>query len=53
MLEMVMDALDCQDATVLHRLEELAGDGMPRFIRTREEVFDFLVNVARDVLGKD
>ena len=50
MLQAVMDELNCQDANVLHRLEELAGDEMPQFIRTREEVFDFLVAVMRDML---
>jgi hypothetical protein len=51
MLGAVMDALDCRDANVLHRLEELAGDQMPRFIRSREDVFDFLLSVMRDTLG--
>jgi hypothetical protein len=50
MLQAVMDELCCTDADVLHRLEELAGDEMPQFIRTREEVFDFLVAVMRDML---
>ena len=54
MLTAVMDHFNCADATVLHRLEELAGDEMPRFIRTREEVFDFLVAVVGNMLeGKD
>lgn len=51
MLEAVMDELDCRDARVLHRLEELAGDEMPRFICSREEVFDFLVHVMREALA--
>jgi len=50
MLQAVMDELDCSDAEVLHRLEELAGDEMPQFIRSREEVFDFLVAVMREAL---
>lgn len=53
MLEAVMDALNCSDANVLHRLEELAGDEMPRFIEKREDVFDFLVSVMGDTLGVD
>lgn len=53
MLSAVMDELNCQDASVLHRLEELAGDEMPKFITTREEVFDFLVNVLGDMIGRD
>jgi hypothetical protein len=52
MLGAVMDELHCRDAEVLHRLEELAGDEMPKFIRSREEVFDFLVSVMGDMLGK-
>jgi hypothetical protein len=52
MLAAVMDAFNCRDANVLHRLEELAGDEMPQFIRSREEVFDFLVSVLGDMLGR-
>ena len=51
MFAAVMDELNCLDASVLHRLEELAGDEMPKFIRSREEVFDFLVAVMADMLG--
>jgi hypothetical protein len=53
MLGAVMDELNCQDANVLHRLEELAGDEMPKFITSREDVFDFLVNVLGDMMGKN
>lgn len=53
MLSAVMDHFNCRDATVLHRLEELAGDEMPRFIRTREDVFDFLVSVLGDMLDNN
>lgn len=52
MLGAVMDELNCRDAAILHRLEELAGDEMPKFITSREDVFDFLVNVMGDMLGK-
>jgi len=48
MLTAVMDHFNCVDANVLHRLEELAGDEMPKFIQTREDVFDFLVSVIGD-----
>jgi len=51
MLGAVMDELNCRDANVLHRLEELAGDEMPRFISNREDVFDFLVSVVSDMMG--
>lgn len=53
MLAAVMDHLNCSDAEVLHRLEELAGDEMPKFITRRDEVFDFLVNVMSDMLGTE
>ncbi|HKL20486.1 MAG TPA: hypothetical protein VJ904_01695, partial [Tichowtungia sp.] len=52
MLEAVMRELDCREAQVLHRLEELAGDEMPPFIQSREDVFDFLVNVMGDMLDR-
>lgn len=52
MLGAVMDELGSKDARVLHRLEELAGDEMPKFIVRRDEVFDFLVAVMRDMLGR-
>jgi hypothetical protein len=51
MLGAVMDELGCNDAKVLHRLEELAGDEMPQFMTRRDEVFDFLVAVMSDMLG--
>lgn len=53
MFEAVMNTLGSNDQRVLERLEEIAGDEMPRFIQTREEVFDFLVNVMRDTLQLD
>lgn len=53
MLSAVMDHFNCADAAVLHRLEELAGDEMPRFIRSREDVFDFLVAVVGDLMESE
>ena len=53
MLKAVMDELQTTDMNVLHRLEELAGDEMPLFIQRRDEVFDFLVSVMRDMLSKN
>ena len=53
MLSAVMDELNCRDAHVLQRLEELAGDEMPKFMTRRDEVFDFLVNVMGDMLGNN
>ena len=52
MLTAVMDELQTSDMTVLHRLEELAGDEMPLFIQRRDEVFDFLVAVMSEMLMK-
>jgi len=53
MFEAVMNVLNSRDANVLHRLEELAGDEMPRFVEKREDVFDFLISVMGDLLGAD
>lgn len=50
MLEAVMGALGSDDGRVLHRVEEVMINEMPAFIRTREEVFDCLVAVTRDLL---
>jgi len=50
MFEAVMDALESDDGRVLHLVEKIMNDNMPRFIVSREEVFDFLVGTARDVL---
>ena len=51
MFEAVMDALGSNDQRVLERLEEVAGDEMPSFIQTREEVYDYLVYTMRDTLN--
>jgi len=50
MLEQVMDELGRDDARSLHAVEELMIRDLPRFIRTREEVFDFLVGCSRELL---
>jgi len=50
MLEAVMNELGNVDGRVLHRAEEVMILEMPGFIRTREEVFDCLVGVMRDLL---
>ena len=52
MFSAVMDYFNRDDAALLHRLEELAGDEMPRFIETREDVFDFLVAVVGEIMGE-
>ena len=51
MLEQVMAALGRDDAHALHAVEELMIRDLPRFISTREEVFDFLVGCGREILG--
>lgn len=51
MLEAVMDELGSADGRVLHRVEEIMIRELPGFIRTREEVFDCLVGVMRELLA--
>ncbi len=53
MMAAVMDRLGTDDGRVLHLLEEILNTDIPRFIRTREEVFDCLLGAARDCLGLD
>lgn len=50
MFEAVMDELGSDDGRVLHLVETVLNDEMPRFVVTREEVFDFLVGSTRDKL---
>lgn len=47
MLEAVMDAINCDDGLILEKLEETMLLQMPGFLNTREQVFDFLVDFAR------
>ncbi|WP_432822169.1 hypothetical protein [Trichloromonas sp.] len=51
MFEQVMNTLEVDDGQVLHKLEEILNDDIPRFINTREEVYNCLVGVMRDILG--
>jgi len=51
MFAAVMDTLGTDDGRVLHLLEDILNMDMPRFIATREEVFDCLVETARERLG--
>jgi hypothetical protein len=48
MLSAVMTELGTDDGEVLHMLEDIINHDMPRFISTREEVFDCLVETARE-----
>jgi hypothetical protein len=50
MFEAVMDQLGRDDARTLHILEDLMNTNMPRFIKTRGEVFDFLKGSVEQVL---
>jgi hypothetical protein len=49
MMSTVMNDLGSEDGEVLHLLEDVLNQ-MPRFIRTREEVFDFLRGSAAECL---
>jgi hypothetical protein len=51
MLGAVMDRLGSDEQRILHRVEELMIRDLPRFLATREEVYDFLVNCMGDLLG--
>jgi len=50
MLEAVMAELGRDDERTLHQVEEILVRNLPGFIASREDVFDFLVGTARDVL---
>lgn len=47
MMEAVMDALSSKDGNVLDMLEDILNE-MPGFISTREEVFKFLLEIAKE-----
>ena len=53
LFEAVMDELETVDGRVLHRLEEILDKEVPRFLSTREAVFDCLVGAMRDILRGD
>ena len=50
MFERVMAELGRDDGRTLHAIEEIMNRDLPRFIVSREEVFDFLVGTMRDIL---
>ena len=52
MLGRVMDELGRDDGRALLQVEELMIRDMPRFLSSREEVFDFLVGCGRELLGQ-
>ncbi len=47
MLEAVMNEIASTDGQVLEKIEEMMLLQMPGFINTREQVFDFLVDFAK------
>ena len=49
MMGKVLDELGSADGELLHLLEDLLNQ-MPRFIATREEVYDYLLGSARECL---
>lgn len=49
MMGAVMDCLASDDGEVLHLLEDLLNQ-MPRFVVSREEVYDYLLGSARECL---
>ena len=51
MMSAVMDELGSDDGELLHILEDLLNE-MPRFITSREEVFDYLRGSARECLKR-
>lgn len=51
MMEAVMNELGTTEGRVLNMLEEIMITEMPRFIESREMVFDCLVETARERLG--
>jgi len=52
MLGAVMDSLGSDDQRILHIAEEIMIREMPRFLESREDVFDFLVGCTGDKLGR-
>ena len=52
MLGAVMDALDSDEQRVLQLAEEIMIRELPRFLESREEVFDFLVGCTNEKLGR-
>jgi len=51
MLGAVMDALGSDEQRTLQMAEEIMIRELPRFIESREEVFDFLVGCTGELLG--
>jgi len=52
MLGAVMDALGSDEQNTLQLAEEIMIRDLPRFIESREDVFDFLVGCTNEKLGR-
>jgi hypothetical protein len=50
MFEAVMSALQSCDGAVLHRMEEVLSQDVPRWVATREEVYGCLLQVMQGLL---
>lgn len=50
MFEAVMNALQSNDGAVLHRMEEVLSQDVPRWVSTREEVYTCLLQVMQGLL---
>jgi len=51
LLEAVMDDLERDDARLLHCIEDLMNQELPRSLVSRGEVFRFLTSCTRDLLA--
>jgi hypothetical protein len=52
MLGAVMDSLGSDEQRTLQLAEEIMIRELPRFIESREDVFDFLVGCTSEMLGR-
>lgn len=50
MLTAVMETLGSDDGRVLHTIEDIMNRDLPRFLESREEVYDFLVGTMSELL---
>lgn len=51
MLEAVMNTLNSTDARVLHELEKVINSIPPGYQPKREDIYDFLVEQLREIIG--
>jgi len=50
MFEQVMGELGSNNGDLLHLVEEILNNRLPRFVSSREDVFDCLVGAARELM---